>query len=208
MFQAVNLNNRVYNGSNNLLRRLEKRVAILDYDDLVVEIIDTALLPESIVSNMGNYRVVETFSGSVSVFSACVKKQLTSPIISWEFEDSINEVININLLGVGHTISVRKAKFFDCVSFDDVMLLHCERTPSIGGICLDYAFSIGGYLIIRMSLYTATHAPGAMFSLVFRDAELLGCYTTWVSKKVELEPIKPIPSSLKAMLLMTLKDKY
>ena len=67
--------------------------------------------------------------------------QLTSPIISWEFEDSINEVININLLGVGHTISVREAKFFDCVSFDDVMLLHCERTPSIGGICLDYAFS-------------------------------------------------------------------
>ena len=60
MFQAVNLNNRVYNGSNNLLRRLEKRAAILDYNDLVVEIVDTALLSESIVSNMGNYRVIET----------------------------------------------------------------------------------------------------------------------------------------------------
>lgn len=224
MRQILNLKNRTYTGDDTLCIDLPAVAAIVDYASLGVEVVNTATLAEDVLNDIANCE----HWGPVTCHHT-VKSQLVNPIITWNNVDKVNEFLVLKLHGVEHTIFVKsiyeivysddltsRLGYNFYVYFDSIRLLMCR--PSYGvakTVCIEYAFSIGDYVIIRLSLYHSDldsqysfSSPCVMFSLVFKDDNLLGCYVTWVASTSGCQVLSPIPADLVSRLLFCLKDKY
>lgn len=224
MHQILNLKNRTYTGDDTLCTDLPAVAAIVDYSNLGVEIVNTSTLSEDVLNNIANCE-----HGRLDTCYHTVKSQLISPRVTWNNMAKVSELLVLKFRGVEHTIFVKsiyelvysddltaRLGYNFYVYFDNIRLLMCR--PSYGvakTICIEYAFSIGDCVIVRLSLYHSDldslysfSSPCVMFSLVFKDNNLLGCYVTWVASTSSCQVLSPIPSDLEARLLLCLKDKY
>lgn len=230
-FQLVNAWDYVYTGRSVCGIALPKSLAILDFDDLVIEIVQPKTLPPDYLSHIMNIDSQNyKFTGHLTIIDSHLVVQTFNPYVHWE---QVLEGRVHRLTFYGRTIILTStldwathygnARYL--LTLDGTMLMSflCDAT-SKPLIQVEYAFIAGVYLIVRLSVRIAYEQMGtngvlqiahskfhSMFSLVFTGADFrnfLGVYHTWNHPDFQYKLYKPLDLGLTAKLSMLLQNRY
>lgn len=214
MFQFCNLCNHVYTGSRGCTAYIPDKVAVLDYDDLIIEIVPGNLFTPDILNNFVAVRRV----GFTTQFRDTCDEAPHSNIFYWIAAQK-HDSAKFFFRGLPHEVRLKLSRqlyssgnegIWGTVYYDRTGILNFDCGTEDCILCVNYAFIHGNYLIVRMSIFEETAqyiiCPRLNFSFVFLDEKLIGCYVTWTSYVCKV--FKPLDSDLEAKLTFFLKDKY
>lgn len=225
MFQICNLQNHIYNASEGVQRYVNGKIAVLDYDDLIIEIVDSVVVTDSIISQLTatEVRHVNSPTGR-KVLTTFLPRCDTSPpnsFLEWSLDKRVL-TLKLKPRGIKHSIGLLRQ---DCMSqtidnlkhgvlqYDNIKLLEYTYEDEIGAFAelhVNYAFRYGNYLIMRLTVEAVVamsiRIPLLRPSLVFLGNKLLGCYVTYTAHSYKI--YNPLSPELESKLLFFLKDKY
>lgn len=231
MFQIVNPCNRVYTGVDQRIFLPSSELAILDYDDLVVELVNFSSLTPDILDNIYTFKLVGLFNQPYIRITPYITIQNYNKYISWQsFRD--NTAIKLSLGGTLSTLSMLGVRGISggvgadhcrhLIFLDDITIL--EFWWESRGVCLlhpEYAFRLGDYILFRLSIELGVATKlfegvstktagflGIMFTLVFHKGTFIGCNTTYVHDDVSIEIKAPVQQGVVSKIALMCNDMY
>lgn len=211
MFQVCNLGNHIYTGDVYPTISLPDDIVVLDYDDLIIEIVKTSACINQIQSDLVAISPIDFYN--VNYYLPYLDTQCYNNFIRWQLCKK-NEV-ELVLGGEGHRLALNlyvsmTGDFFDrevrCKLVYDSVRLFGFNYHSECELHINYAFRHNEFIILRLSICDDTQQQVFNLSLVFRHRTLLGCYITHAFDEYHI--VKPISKGLESKLKFFLQDKY
>lgn len=211
MFQICNLQNHIYTGRKGDQRYLEGEVAVLDYDDFTIEIVDSNLLTRSILNQCVAIKRTEQI-----VYLPRCNELPSNDLLYWKLHRKSNIVRlflhklrhDIDIVTRERTLSGVVIQKLGVLRYDGIRLLDFVYRDDLPfELYVNYAFMHGECLIMRLTVAMNTiHISQIKFSLVFLGDKLLGCYVTYAANDYKI--YNSLSPELESKLLFFLKDKY
>lgn len=231
MFQIVNPGNRIYTGVDDRIFHPSSKLAILDYDDLVVEVVDFSALTPNICSNIYKFDLVGPPNQLFIRINPYITIQNYNSYISWRgFRDNMAVKLKLNgtlstlsmleLEGIPGQVGSDRCKYLILLNDTTILEFWCEAKRNCY-LHPEYAFQVGDYVLFRLSVelggtikafgginVKTVSLVSLMFTLVFHNDIFLGCNTTYVHDDVSVEIKAPDQRGVVSKVALMTNNMY